>query len=866
MFEIVEKQLINKLESSCDELIPIECYLNRVFPPSNYKSQCRDLIDGKIFQPRKDCEAYEISFPIAWEAEWCKEDRNWRMQLQGMVMFHPIMNFFDTYEYKRSVVDYFLEVICDWSSNYGDNPNDIVTTRMPVSYAWYDMSVGFRALVIAFFIDRISHFKIGLSSSEVSAISKIAFKHIAHLRNEKVFSLNNHGMFQIQGLMSLIQLLGVEDYEAEYEYALNKMEQLVFTQFDGKGIHLEHSPHYHFYALTTFDNAVRSGWYDSKETIPRIVSLAHGKKKWIVDPLNRPACIGDSILTEQKGISFDCFDEDNHTEIQKGGKRYVISDFNDSGYSIIRSEWSEPAAESTYLFFMGMYHSKVHKHRDCLSLEWFDDGEKILCDSGKYGYKSDKYRHYFLSNKAHNTVEIDGFDILKIKPYGSAILESSFQKEVFHIKGELNYPAIIYSRDVFLNPGKWLIVNDDLKFKRARDAIQWFHLNLDCELVSVKNNRLTFSRAGSKKLIVHCLSHEVECELHVGDEDNMQGFISQRDYSYDSSCAIGYKFFGDDKRLLTILALGDSSYQSAIDFVKHEKLIGLSDVEVDKDKFLIEGVTHKYFSDLECVSLDHGKGTYEVLSEDNSFDFYLDRKKSDRLVIMLPGATNRAKALKNFQRHSWTGDFDCSVLSFLDPTISEYNDLSIGWYQGTLDNYLIPKLQRVISALVEKIGVPEEKVLFFGSSAGGFTSLKLAEFFIRSTVVVINPQIYLNHYTRTHFERLLLYSYKGISERDVIRNYKERISVDVDLDKREAPIVYYQNTYDQKHDNKHLRPFLKKLEDASMGKLIDKSRSLEGLGIGNQKLYVVYYTDEQSAHSPPDRATTIKMIKDVFDI
>lgn len=866
MFESVEKQLIDTLTNGSDALIPIECYLNRVFPPSNYKSQYKDLVESRIFQPRKDCEPYEISFPIDWEAEWCKEDRNWRMQLQGMVMFHPIMNFFDAYENKRLIVDYFLKVISDWSSNYGDNANDIVTTRMPESYAWYDMSVGFRALVIAFFIDRISHFKVNLLPTEVSSIAKIAFKHIAHLRNDEVFSLNNHGMFQIQGLMSLIQLLGKENYETEYKHALNKMEALVFTQFDSKGIHLEHSPHYHFYALTTFDNVVRSGWYDSKETIPEIVSLAHGKKKWIVDPLNRPACIGDSILTEQKGISFERGDEDDYKEVQKGDKRYVISDFNASGYAIVRSEWGAAAADSTYLFFMGMYHSKVHKHRDCLSLEWFDQGEKILCDSGKYGYKSDKYRHHFLSNKAHNTVEIEGFDILKIKPYGSSIVESGYQNEIFHIKGELNYPAIIYSRNVFLNPGKWLIISDVLKFKRARNAIQWFHLNLDCELVSAKKNRLTFRRAGSKKLIVHCLSPDVECELHIGDEQEMQGFISQKDYSYDSSCAIGYKFFGDDKRLVTILALSDSGYQAAVDYVKYEKLLRLSDIQVEQSKSVIEGVAHKFFSDLESLDFYPGKATYEVLSEDNAFDFYLDKKSPDKLVIMLPGATNRTKAIKNFQRYTWTDDFNCSVLSFLDPTISEYNDLSIGWYQGTVDNYLIPKLQRVISALISKLGVAEEDVLLFGSSAGGFASLKLADSFVRSTVIVINPQIYLNKYTRTHFEKLLKYSYKGVNESEVIKDFKDRISVTVDLKKREAPIIYYQNTSDHKHDNKHLKPFIKSLEDASMESLIDKVGMLENLDIQSQKLHVIYYTDEQTAHSPPDRSTTIKMIKDGFNI
>lgn len=867
MFESVEKQLIKKLENACDDLAPIECYLNRVFPSSDYENQYKNLVEGRAFQPRKDCEAYKISFPMDWEAEWCKEDRNWRMQLQGMVMFHPIMNFFDTYEDKRIVVDYFLQVISDWSLNYGDDPNDIVTTRMPESYAWYDMSVGFRALVIAFFINRISHFKISLLPSEVSSIAKIAFKHISHLRNEEVFSSNNHGMFQIQGLMSLIQMLGIEEYETEYKHALNKMEVLVFSQFDSKGVHLEHSPHYHFYALTTFDNVVCSGWYESKETIPRIVSLAHGKKKWIVDPLKRPACVGDSVPTEQEGISFDRCDEDDYTEIKKGKKQYVISDFNESGYSIIRSDWGLPAADSTYLFFMGMYHSKVHKHRDCLSLEWFDKGEKILCDSGKYGYRSDKYRRYFLSNKAHNTVEIEGFDILKIKPYGSSIVGSAYEDEVFSIEGRLLYPAIDYSRKVFLNPGKWLIVCDDLEFKKARNATQWFHLDPAYKLVSSKDNLLRFNASGNKKLLVHCLSQNTSSSLYRGDDDGMQGYICEQELSYKAAYTIGYNFFGDEKKLVTILALSDKGYCSAIEFVKYRELIELASpeyFEIARKQVILNGFRHQIYSDFDNMEVVSGKSTYEVSIDDASFEFYLDYKDSEKLVIMLPGATNRAKSIKNFQRHAWSDDFGCSVVSFLDSTVHEYNDLDIGWFQGKKDNYLIPKLLNAISKLIQKLNVHEKDVLLFGSSAGGFAALKLANHFSRSTVVVINPQIYLKNYTRLHFEKLLNYSYEGISEAEVIGSYGDRISVDVDLEKRVAPILYYQNTFDRQHSEKQLKPFLEKIQNGLSNGLVNDT------GLFNTskpfKLHIIYYSDEANAHSPPDKNTTMKMIAQGFNI
>ena len=55
------------------------------------------------------------------------------------------MSGFDNYSDKKKLVDFFFEILTDWYRVYGEDPNDIVTTRMPSSYAWYDMSIGFTA-------------------------------------------------------------------------------------------------------------------------------------------------------------------------------------------------------------------------------------------------------------------------------------------------------------------------------------------------------------------------------------------------------------------------------------------------------------------------------------------------------------------------------------------------------------------------------------------------------------------------------------------------------------------------------------------------------------------------------------------------
>lgn len=844
-------------------LIPLRIFLNNVFPLSLNNDGAKYIVHNRIFKPRRDCEEYRITFPIDWESIIRIEDRNWRMNFQGWAMFHPIMGFFDVSIEKEKIVNYFFDVCEDWYKSYGNDSDDVVTTRMPASYAWYDMSVGFRALVIAFFMNRIDFWSIVISDRHQKILDRLATKHINNLKLEKVFSLNNHGMFQIQGLMALIQLKGIQNFESERQYALKKIEDLVLSQYDRNGIHLEHSPHYHFYALTTFESLLENDWYNDKPVIKEIVLKANSIKKWIVDPFARPACIGDSIMTIQKSVDFKNTSFSDELEVITEDKQFVYSNFNDSGYSIFRSDWNEKPEDSTYLFIMGMYHSKTHKHRDCLSFEWFDNGKKILCDSGKYGYKSDKYRNYFLSNRAHNTVEIEGFDILKIKPYGSSIRSSTYKNNVFISNSKLDYPAIEFERTIYFKPNKWLVVSDDLNFQRARNATQWFHLEKEYVLNNVDEGYGVFTKNGDK-LIIHCLDSEVKNSIHYGDVNNMQGYVSEKDFVCQNSYALGFRFYGKNRKLVTILALSNEAYFEALAYIKNQNIYDVVKVKLDSNlvkKSLIKNIRHESYIDGQ-LSATGGKKTYSVFKNSMRFDIFMDKKVSDKMIVMLPGAIDRSKRIYNFQRFSWSDDFDCSLACFLDPTVREENNIGIGWFQGLWNSYGIDNLIDLLKEIFKNNNVNEDNVVFFGSSAGGFSSLQLADAFPSSKIIAINPQIYVYKYSRKEYEKIIAYSYAGKSEKEILASYRDRLSVTINYELRTAPIYYYQNSADGHHVLKHMEPYLDSLE-TSIYKLVEENEDIDELE--NRKLYVFKYVDHQGGHSPPSRQKTVQIINDVID-
>jgi len=830
-------------------LIPVDCFLNRVFPVSFYEDKYNYIVDNRVFKPRNDCEDYLILLPIDWEAIDKIEDRNWRMQLQGWAMFFPIMNFFDVYHDKEKLVEYFFDVASDWYAKYGDDPDDIVTTRMPKSYAWYDMSAGFRALVIAFFKNRILVNQISLTHPNEVLLEKLTIKHIRHLSNEKVFSLNNHGMFQIQGLMSLIQQEDIVEFEKEYNYALNRMEELIRSQYDSKGVHQEHSPHYHFYALTTFEKILKNEWYEKKPIIKELVVKASAVKKWIVDPLARPACIGDSILTVQKSVDFS--NTDFSGELEKDIPKGVLSNFHESGYQIFRSKWETRPEESSYVFFMGMYHSKSHKHRDCLTFEWFDNGKKIICDSGKYGYKSNKYRNYFLSSRAHNSVEIEGFDILKIQPYGSCLQEAEEKDGLVVMKGSLDYPAVYHKRELIINPSKWIIVKDELKFQRVREFTQWFHPDKTFHIKSSVENRVVLSNE-EDSLIVNCLNKNLSVTLHQGDESSMQGFVSEKDFQYESSVAIGYSGAVDENIVVTILALTEEYEKNAIDY-----LVGSKKTEPKILKNLLGKCVHVNRTKYQRYDLLEGKYTYQYFLDQLNLIFYANIKQnSEKLTIMLPGAVNRKKTIYNFQRYSWSQDIDGSVISFLDPTVAENNDITIGWFQGNEKKYAIPVLVKLIKDLLIVNNIKESNLTIFGSSAGGFSSLKIADEFPNSRVMVINPQTRIFNYSYKEYQKIVNWVFPDLTPEKAKDIHKDRLKIELNTENRKSPILYYQNVDDGHHLQHHLKPLLESLNEQEY-EIVD---GLNKTFSTDKNLKVIYYSDPKSGHSPLTKEDTVSIL------
>lgn len=543
---------------------PPKVFLPDIFESARDKSKALDQCLLRVFCPRGK-ESDVLSTPIDWECGARLTDRNWRMQLQGWSFFQPVIPFFDQYSdsQRGQIFRFVYDVVVDWMSVHGGDREDIVSSRMPDSYAWYDMSVGYRALTVAFFCSR------GLESFcveqglDIKALNDFVLKHIRHLSTPEVLYRNNHGLFQMHGLAGLVKCTLEGDKEvSSMLYSARVMEELILSQFSDDGIHMEHSPHYHFYVLHVVTNILESEWYSSaimKERLERATRQA----RWLLDPLGRVVTVGDSLLEEpQRSI--------NLLNTPSVGKQLVCSTIEKSGYSVVRSGWGCAAENSAFIFMTGAHHSNVHKHRDCLSFEWHVGGVRLLCDSGKYGYHTDEYRRYALSNRAHNTIEIAGFDVLDMSPRGTMLLPAYVEDGLAHLSGIRRYRAFQHRREIVSDPRKWLVIFDEIDQLRPKPVTQWLHFGETFVTSRSGDSRYFFESESSINITAEILGSKSEIELFRADEKTMNGFLFTRDDVVSPGIAISVRAIDDSPvtRMATVLSLDEDAHTEAVDFAE----------------------------------------------------------------------------------------------------------------------------------------------------------------------------------------------------------------------------------------------------------------------------------------------------------
>lgn len=225
--------------------------------------------------------------------------------------------------------------------------------------------------------------------------NKIVNDHCDFLNDEKNYKRNNHGLMMDTALIYSCSVLDNITLKKLYlEKAMYRIRYAFYRDFSRKGVHLENSPEYHKLVIILYRKIIeglnRHNLNIDKE-LKQIIENAKAFNQHMVKPDLTYPLIGDTGLIEDRNV------------------KKVFKDFIDyeAGIVIFNDENERDYKQSSYLTFKSGYQSKTHKHFDDLSITYYNFGQDILIDSGKYSYnKLDSIRKFIISPEAHNTISI----------------------------------------------------------------------------------------------------------------------------------------------------------------------------------------------------------------------------------------------------------------------------------------------------------------------------------------------------------------------------------------------------------------------------------------------------------------------------
>lgn len=472
---------------------------------------------GDSWKPRRDLPAWPVPDPMDWGADPF-DDRNWLSQLEAWRVIDSALSAFYRKGEASPLAD-AIPMVLAWGPHYR-RADEMAKRRM-------DLNAGQRSLRLSLLIDAFRTGGVDLTDSERDELFDLAKDHAEYLQRPGVMTLNNHGIFEVAGLGRLCEVAADQSWCADgHRVAEEHFDRLVDSQFDEHGVHREHAPSYHFFALTVIERLNLVDLFESGRGRERI-ELAEEMMGWLVYPDGRYIEVGDS-----SGQGERLANAANHTACLNADDCYAISPTWRSGYGIVRTLPDEADDEASMLFMMGMRYSLVHKHADDLSFELIEAGRKLLVDSGMYGYENDEYRVYTSSDVAHNTVGLadHAFHPQDLQPFGSALSEPRIENDAFVMAGKIERADLFtQSRTLTYRPSRSLIVRDDLSSDEQR--VYASRLHFDRSLNVELEETTAFADLGSgRRMRVDLLDEDCTLSMHRGEKDPHRGWQGGDEY------------------------------------------------------------------------------------------------------------------------------------------------------------------------------------------------------------------------------------------------------------------------------------------------------------------------------------------------
>lgn len=497
-----------------------------------------------------------LDMPIDWRSVG-PDDRSWRMHFHCWEFMHaPLMEWSRTGD--PALARWAVDRALSWIAEFGDIDDDS-------TMAWYDMAIAYRTMVLITLL-RIAEVEDEVTDAEYAQLLRFALRQRdAHWEKKAFNPRNNHGYYSAVSQLvlgrELTDLPGMAALRAQGEQRLRLMTE---GQFMADGGHSEHSPDYHRMLLSGFDAALAAGVIDDPR-VSSIISAAADALGWMIQPDGCLVQFGDSAQRQMVGKGLTS-SSPTTTWVLSGGvegsapvDRALV--LPDTGYVFIR----EPQADArgrfdrdSYLAFTSAFHSRAHKHCDDNTMVWFEDGQQILCDGGRYRYGellppdsplrekgfyyADPIRQYMETCGPHSTVSLDSdMHDRRREPHGSGLVSASQDETGRHlITARTPHTFWAHQRDVEYLPGQELVVLDrvEMPSDEQHEVRLWWHFDGELDL-QVQDQKLVLRSAkwAGRRLEVTSEAPGDPQLLH-GSEEPIGGWRSRKDRVKEASWSV----------------------------------------------------------------------------------------------------------------------------------------------------------------------------------------------------------------------------------------------------------------------------------------------------------------------------------------
>lgn len=203
---------------------------------------------------------------------------------------------------------------------------------------------------------------------------------------------------------------------------------------------------------------------------------------------------------------------------------------------------------------------------------------------------------------------------------------------------------------------------------------------------------------------------------------------------------------------------------------------------------LVKKILNCSIKDIDKISFPINEQFGLIIHSDNiKYEFIIHVKHNcNKLLVIGSGALSvpESEEFLNrpvFHRISWNEMFKHSTLYYNDPTRYIKGVERGGWGLGSLDNWYIKEISKIIKIIANKIynyqpsQLPYGNILIYGSSMGGFTALQLAILIKNSFCIVEIPQFDLTKWF--YWPTLHKYIFNNLPMEIINKNYLHRINI-----------------------------------------------------------------------------------------